>query len=108
MKDILISIKPRWAEDILAGRKFAELRRTMPKMQLYPNFPYTYVGVNASIYICNGGKIHGAARVYAFEWLNQINPQSPVCREHIERLQRCACVTQEEWEGRTSQSMCGG
>lgn len=49
-KAVLISIRPEWAQKIMAGRKTIEVRRTRPKMDT----PF-----KCYIYECGNGKVIG-------------------------------------------------
>ncbi len=49
-KAVLISIRPEWAQKIMAGRKTIEVRRTRPKMDT----PF-----KCYIYECGNGKVVG-------------------------------------------------
>ena len=49
-KAVLISIRPEWAQKIMAGRKTIEVRRTRPKMDT----PF-----KCYIYKCGNGKVIG-------------------------------------------------
>ena len=75
MKEILISIKPKWVEKILNGEKTIEIRKTMPKCEL-PCKVYIYCtkgkeetvhkGKSYKISVCvNGNRGHQSDNISA-------------------------------------------
>ncbi len=90
MITLLMSIREKFAELILDGRKTIELRRTRPA------FPMTSKFGNA-VFICYGGRIHGYCVIDGIESCTLMNQQSPKGSMLIKGWQAAACVTDREW-----------
>ncbi len=95
MKKILISIKRRWADDILEGRKTVELRKTKPAGKTDAN-GYQYAHDMAYIVSTPGNCIIGLAQVNLYTSINgALNEYAPGISG--KKLLRDACVSREEF-----------
>lgn len=58
MKSVLISIKPKWCEKIIRGKKTIEVRKSAPKQVPFKAYIYCSYGNDKEIYMLGGcGKV---------------------------------------------------
>ena len=92
-KAVLISIRPKWCEKIINGRKTIEVRKTRPKMDT-PFKCYIYKCGNGKVigeFLCDEIiKINGAGRI-------QSDAARPTCLEPAELHQYLGAATGFGW-----------
>ena len=91
MADIVLALKPKWLELILSGKKYAEIRRTLP----------ANLKKGDKVYLYSRGNIHGVASVEdVYEVVDYFTKRS-----YASCCATGACLTEQEildyWNGVT-------
>lgn len=102
MKEVLISIKPKWCWKIARGEKTIDVRKTAPKEVPFKAYIYCSYGNDKENYMLGGhGKVIGefiCDKVEEFyEW--ELSPQGKFAESEEERLEKflsAACLSRGE------------